>query len=208
MAASRSLLTLAALALSPAPALAQAVYPATEVLDAFRAACSRLDSGDAARAQVRASGWAEVADPSATPVANLIAFGREEGEKMVGAAGGKLLPMGVFERHVAGERLYIVVSGVSIGADSLIGCRLYDAAEPRRIDRAMVTGWLGREPSNAVERPEFAKYSFEPGLSPDHRDFEVYFLPEGSPLAATLKISGVGLAATKSSKPTESKEQK
>ena len=33
-------------------------------------------------------------------------------------------------------------------------------------------------------------------------------LPAGSPLVATLKISGVGLAATKASKTADTKEQK
>lgn len=198
-----------ALAFAPAaPALAQTVYPAGEVMDAFKAACSQLDGIEAANAQVAASGWTPVADAATTPVGELLAFGRAEGEKRIGAAGGKLLQGGVFAREVAGEQLYIIVSGVSVGGNALIGCRLYDPGETRRIERAAAVRWLGREPDDAVESAEFVKYAFTPGLVADQRDFEVYFLPAGSPLVATLKISGVGLAATKASKAADTKEQK
>lgn len=169
-------------------------YPAKAVLDAFRSACSDLATLDAAAIKVTEAGWKQE-DPDQTPVGELVRFGREQGEKALTGVGKVLGDPNVYSRKVAGEALYLVLSGVEVMDMTLIGCRGYDPDETRRIDPKEAEKWMGREPDLSVDRPEATRLKWQPGLTAQQDSFEIYYVPAGSPAIEITKVAGIALKA-------------
>jgi hypothetical protein len=140
-------------------------------------------------------GWTKVADPSATPVGPLVAFGREAAAKMMGGDGRLLGDMPVHRRRVAGEDLYLVFSGVETGGVTVRGCRMFDPGETRALDTAAAIAWVKRPASDSVNRAELQKLSWEPGFAVGQDSFEMFRVPAGSPLRAMTKIDGLAMKA-------------
>lgn len=180
-----------------APARAEvASYPAAEVLSAVRAACGRLTSLPDAHAHVRAVGWTRIEDASATPIGPLMSFAIEQGSKIVAAGGGSMqVDKGVYRRTVAGEELWLALSGVTIGGRVVHGCRVYDVGETRRISARDAADWLGREPDEAVDRPELMRAEWEPGVNAGQDSFELFFVPANSPVLQFTKVDGIAFKA-------------
>ena len=169
-------------------------YPTVPVLAAFRAACSDLTTLSVAADKVTKAGWT-AQNPDATPVGELVRFGREQGEKALAGVGKILEAPNVYSRKVAGETLYLVLSGVEVIDMTLIGCRGYDPDETRSIDPKDAERWMGRAPDLAVDKPEATRLKWEPGLTPQQDSFEIYHVPAGSPAIAITKVAGIAFKA-------------
>jgi hypothetical protein len=191
-------LSVALLALtSVSPALSQDVapspYPAIAVLDAVKAACSRLEARADTVADLETNGWVPVTLPADSPLGQLLAMGKAAGEKMLKADGGSIVEPEAFAKTVAGEELTIILSGVSTDEAKVNGCRIYDVGETRPLDPAIVTKWMAREPTRTNSNDALTLTNWSPGLATGHDSFDVYFVPAKSPLVALLKVSGVAI---------------
>lgn len=185
----------ASIAMISAPAAAQdAPYPALEVLNAFRDGCGAIADQAAASASLAAAGW-EVSDPAFQPVGltEFLTFARDAGGQAVTAQGGSMSDMEVFDKTIAGERLFVVLSEVKVDEVRVTGCRLFDFGETRAISAATVTEWLDREPVNVIDRPEAQIADWEPGILPGHDSFQLFFVPTDSPVKDAFKFDGVAL---------------
>jgi hypothetical protein len=169
-------------------AATSAAYPVVSVLDAVKSACSDLSSSAAAERQVKAVGWVKVADPATTPVGPLVRFGYEAARKTGAELKGD---QGVYSRIVAGEQLYLVLSGANMAGTSVLGCRVYDVNEARPLDAKAVQAWAGRAPFKTLDRAELTRLTWEPGLIAGQDSFEAYQVPAGSPVVAMTKIAGI-----------------
>lgn len=177
---------------SPTPA---AAYPAQPVLDAFRTACARLTDLDGTERRAVVAGWRRVGDPAATPLGDLIRFSQTAAADFVKKAGGTMRASTVFERDVAGERVYLVLSGVTLEGRTVNGCRLYDAGETRVIAPATVTAWIGRAPVQTVDQPALVRTTWEPGMVKGQDSFELSHVTNASALLGVPQVAGIGLKA-------------
>ena len=183
----------AAAANEAAPAAAAGAYPSAAVLTAFRTACSDLGSIEAAAGGVREAGWTELDTTDGTPIAPLMDFAEQQGNRAVAAAGGTVDPMRSFRRTVEGEELYLVVSQVRIEGNEVTGCRLYDVDEPRRITVEEATRWIGRPPTETEDTAELMRGSWTPGFSGGRDSFELLYIPAESPARQYTQIAGIGM---------------
>jgi hypothetical protein len=174
---------------------AESAYPARAVLDAFRIACADLGTLDATRDAAVAAGWQRVADPATTPLGGLVAMSEKLGGSYAAKTGGSLDPMTVYVRELAGERLYVVLSGVTSEGRTVNACRLYDVDEKRSIAPATVSAWLGAQPVQSVDRKEIARATWQPGLSPAQDSFELYHVPADSPIVQMTQVAGLAMKA-------------
>jgi len=178
-----------------APAAAQDVpYPALEVLNTFRDGCGAIEDQAAASASLSGAGWEVVNEAFASvDLTIFLTFAREAGGQAVAAQGGSMSEMEVFEKTIAGERLFVVLSEVKVDDLRVTGCRLFDFGETRAIPAATVTEWLKREPAKVIDRPEAQISDWEPGMLPGHDSFQLFFVPTDSPLKEAFKFDGVAL---------------
>ncbi|WP_033922949.1 hypothetical protein [Sphingomonas sp. 37zxx] len=176
-------------------AAADAAYPAMPVLDAFRATCSNLRDLAGTERRATAAGWTKLADPSATPLGPLLRFSETAAADFVKKGGGTMRPSSVFAREIAGERLYLVLSGVTVESLTVNGCRLYDADEPRRIAPETVTAWLGRPPVQSLDQPALALASWEPGMAKGQDSFQLSHIATASPMLGVPQVAGIALKA-------------
>ena len=184
------LLPLAIQAAQPAP------YPSKHVLTAFGEVCRPLEDMTQAEALAVKAGWQKFTPDPASPIGELLAFGRSEGEKMLEKeGGGSMTPSSVLRRTVAGEDLVVIFTGVRMNGVSVNGCRMYDVGETRGIDAAAAQAWVGRAPDTAVAEDNLNLSSWEPGFAPKHQSLEIFFVPPGSPLIEFTKVSGIALTA-------------
>ncbi|QPQ54152.1 hypothetical protein IC614_07180 [Allosphingosinicella flava] len=172
-------------------AAAPSAYPADAVLTAFEEACANVVDLDLARRELGKTEWQEFTPEVGTPVEKLISLGKE----MLGDS-IKMRPTHAFRRTVAGESLHLILSGVEMEGIWLNGCRLYDFEEERRIDPALVTAGLHRDPAETIERAGvLAKTVWEPGYKAEHEAMELYHIPKESPAKQALGVSGISLVA-------------
>ncbi|UUL82647.1 hypothetical protein [Sphingomonas qomolangmaensis] len=172
-----------------------AAYPAKPVLDAFRATCSNLRDLTGTERRATATGWTKLADSAATPLAGLMRFSETAAADFVKKGGGTMRPSSMFKREIAGELVYLVLSGVTLEGRTVNGCRLYDADEPRRIAPATVTAWIGREPVQSVDQPALARTTWEPGMAKGQDSFELSFIATASPMLGVPQVAGIALKA-------------
>jgi hypothetical protein len=170
-------------------------YPASEVLDAVKSACSSLQTLEGARTAIAAAGWRAAVDPGATPVGAIVKFGSEAGAKMLDGTGKMLNQPEVYSRTVAGEGLWLVLSGIEMSGVRVHGCRVYDPLETRTVSAPAVAEWVGREPTATIDRAELTKFTWEPGLVEGQDSFEMFRVPADSPLKALVKVDGLAWKA-------------
>jgi hypothetical protein len=184
------------LAMGP-PVLAQpdtpTAYPAVAVLEAVKAACSRLERREDTVADLAANGWQKVELAADSPLGQLLAMGKAAGEKMLKADGGSIAESAAYTKSVAGEDLTIILSGVVTDSATVNGCRIYDVGETRPLDPAAVARWMGREPTRSNSNDALTLSNWTPGLADGQDGFDVYFVPAESPLVPLLKVSGVAI---------------
>ena len=186
---------LAALALA-ATAQAGAATPARaapsaerELLDAFRAACWRVDDLAGMRADAKAAGWEELA-PGAEPRIDAL-------EKLGKAAVGDGRSSGESYRRTLGEaKLFLVVSRFEDG-DGIWGngCRIYHFEAAEALPLAALEAWMGRPPSGVQDYGTIGlKRLWEPGWR-EGVTLEIAHMPADSPLGQQYGLRGNILVA-------------
>ncbi len=170
---------------------AEAPYPALEVLNAFREGCGSIDNQAAASASLDAAGWQRIDAFMPVQLAMFVTFARETGGEAVEAQGGTMSEMEVFEKTIAGERVFIILSEVKVSDIRVSGCRLFDLGETRQVLPETVTQWLDREPAKVIDQEQINVADWEPGISEGHDSFQLFFVPPGSPVKEAFKFDGV-----------------
>jgi len=161
------------------------------LLDAFRAACERVDTFDAMKADAASSGWEEIADDADPRVARLLRTGR----KAVG--GGGTAQGANFRRSFAGRPVFLIQSRYEDRSGYWgNGCRLYHFEANARIDPALLRQWMGRPPTGAQNfNGVGAKLLWEPGWR-SGVSVEVNHVPGNSKVHTRYGLSGNILVAT------------
>ncbi|WP_379550955.1 hypothetical protein [Qipengyuania sp. DGS5-3] len=172
-----------------------APYPAIEVLNAFRDGCGSIANQAAASASLTAAGWTEGGAFAPIQLVQFLTFAQDAGGEAVNAQGGTMSDMEVFEKTVAGERVFIVLSEIKVDGTRVSGCRLFDLGETRAIPAQTVTDWLGAEPIKSVDENVIKVHDWEPGLAPEHDSFQLFFVPNDSPFKAMVKFDGIAFKA-------------
>ncbi|MEO1488212.1 MAG: hypothetical protein AAFR88_02085 [Pseudomonadota bacterium] len=179
---------------SPALAEDPSPYPGLAILDAFKTGCGAIEDQAAASSSLTAAGW-DVSNPDFRPgpLTDFLAFAQEAGGEAVRAQGGTMSDMEVFEREIEGERVFVVLSEVRIDGTRVTGCRLFDFGETRKIGIETARGWIGREPVKTINKDGVIIADWEPGTTPGHDSFQLFFIPADSPLKQATYFDGVAL---------------
>jgi hypothetical protein len=172
---------------------ARAPYPTVEVLKAVSTACARLKLRSDTLKDLTGNGWSPVTLPEDSPLGKLLAMGKAAGGEMLKADSGKMDEPVVFAKTVAGEDLKIILSAVSMEGIRVSGCRMYDVGETRPMPVADVTKWIGRDPERNETNDALSIATWRAGLAKEHDSFDLYFVPEKSPLVEVLKVSGIAI---------------
>ncbi|MEO9636317.1 MAG: hypothetical protein ABJF89_04010 [Parasphingorhabdus sp.] len=183
------------LALQAAAVSTAAPYPSGNVLEAFDAACRNIASIEAVETDLAEQKWALEIPATDSPLDRLLAVGRAGAAKILDEPGDKMSDARVYTKTVSGERLDIIVSRVESNGTFVNGCRLYDVAETRSIDRAAAEQWIGREADKTIDREEISIANWTPGYADGHDSFEIFYVPEGSPLIKLTQFNGIALKA-------------
>jgi hypothetical protein len=188
---------LALAALLQTAASADSPYPTEQVVAAFAEVCRHVDDLRRAESDAVAAGWARFTPDPASPLGELIAIGRAEAQKVFEEQKGGSMSDTVALRHsIAGEELFLVLSEMTVGGQTVRGCRIYDIGETREITIAQAEKWIGRAPTRQASEPGIASMTtWEPGFAAGHDSFELFYVPAGSPAIGALKVSGVFLKA-------------
>jgi hypothetical protein len=191
-----SLLLAALLASAPAPPAAPpaaAAAPAPrEMLDAFKAACSRVGNDiEPVKADAVRSGWTALAGDGDPRITRLLKLGRDavgKDEKATAAS---------FRRSFGGRDIFLVVSRYEDKTGYWgSGCRLYhfEATEP--LDAKLLERWMGKPPTGVEEpAPGLVKRLWEPSGWRDGITVEAGHVPQKHPLGERFGLSGNVLTA-------------
>ncbi len=182
------MLIAAALLMTAAPASAP---PEREMLDAFKAACSRTGSDiEAMKADAAGSGWKAMGDDGDPRVARLVKLGREEAEADGKVAGAN------FRRSLGGRDLFLIVSRYEDKTGFWgSGCRLYDFEATAPLDGPGLETWMGKPPTHVeVPAPGLSKRLWQPGWR-DGITLEISHVPQKHPLGQQYGLSGNVLVA-------------
>ncbi|HEX8574419.1 MAG TPA: hypothetical protein VF759_16890 [Allosphingosinicella sp.] len=170
---------------------AAATVPEREMLDAFKAACSRTGNDiEAVKADAAGSGWTSMPDDGDPRIAQLIKLGRDAAE-----SGGKVA--GANFRRTLGDRdVFLIVSRYEDKTGFWgSGCRLYDFEATAALDRPGLEAWMGKPPTGVQEpAPGLSKRLWEPGWR-DGISIEISHVPQNHPLGQQYGLSGNILTA-------------
>lgn len=171
----------------PAPAAAAE----REMLDAFKAACSRTGSDIAAMmADAGAAGWTAMADDGDPRIARLVKLGREAADSDGKLAGAN------FRRTLSGRDLFLIVSRYEDRTGFWgAGCRLYDFEATAPLEGAGLEAWMGKPPTHVeAPAPGLSKRLWEPGWS-DGVTLEISHVPQNHTVGQQYGLSGNILVA-------------
>lgn len=183
------LLAQATIATSAAP------YPAAAVLDAFGEACRNIEDIAQVETDLAEQGWTAEIPPADSPLGKLLAIGRAQAEKVLDGPDDRMSDTSVFTKTVSGERLDIILSQVESEGTMVNGCRLYDVDETRKISPEDGEKWMDRAANRSVDRQEISLTNWSPGYDTRHDSFEIFYVPEGSPVIALTQFHGIALKA-------------
>ncbi len=178
----------AALSLLAAPAAAAE----REILDAFKAACSRTgDDIGPMKADALRSGWTAMAEEGDPRIARLGSLGRDSVKKDGTATGAN------FRRTVAGRDIFLIVSRYQDKSGFWgAGCRLYDFEATAPLDPKLLEAWMGKPPSGVQEpAPGLSKRLWEPAGWSYGVTVEVNHVPQNHELGKRFGLSGNILVA-------------
>ena len=175
----------------PAPSAEPAATPEREMLEAFKAACSRTGTDiEAMKADAAGSGWTAMADDGDPRIARLVKLGHDEADsdgKVDGAS---------FRRTLSGRDLFLIVSRYEDRTGFWgAGCRLYDFEATAPLAGPALEAWMGKPPT-AVEAPApgLSKRLWEPGWR-DGITVEINHVPQNHPIGQQYGLSGNILVA-------------
>ena len=179
-----TLLLLAAQA-APIPA-----PPGREMLDAFKAACSRTGDLEKMKADAVAAGWEAVADDADPRIERLNRLGR----KAVGNDGR--VAGASFRRTIGGRRMFLIQSRYDDRTGFWgVGCRGYDFEAPAPLDPALLEAWMGKPPTGVEDLGGgLGRRLWEPGWR-DGVTIEASHVPAGHPMGESFGLSGNVLVA-------------
>jgi hypothetical protein len=183
------MLTFAALIL--AAQAAPAVSAERELLDAFKAACSRTGNDVAAmKADAAGSGWSEMAEDAEPRIARLVKLGRDSADP-----GGKSSGA-TYRRTLAGRNLFLILSRYEDKSGFWgTGCRLYDFDAATPLEGTALEAWIGKPPTHVeVPLPGLSKRLWEPGWR-DGITLEINHVPQDHPVGQQYGLSGNILVA-------------
>ena len=170
---------------------APAPPPEREMLEAFKAACSRTGNDiEAMKADAAASGWTAMADDGDPRVARLVKLGRDSAD-----ADGKIAGAN-FRRTLAARDIFLIVSRYEDKTGFWgSGCRLYDFEGAAPLEGQMLEAWMGKPPTGVqVPAPGLSKRLWEPGWR-DGISVEVSHVPQNHALGQQFGLSGNILVA-------------
>jgi hypothetical protein len=170
--------------------LAGAATEGTPLLDAFKAACGRIDDYDAARADAAKAGWTEAAEDADPRIARLVKFGRD-------AVGDDMAMSGAYFRQtLSGRTAWLIVSRAVDKASGVWGngCRVYDLDATAAIAPAALEAWMGKPPTHQEEAMGVTKRLWEPGWR-DGVTLEINFVPPGHAVTGLTGLQGNVLVA-------------
>ncbi len=177
--------------LLPAPAAA-APAPERQMLDAFKAACSRTGNDiEPMKADAVKAGWTAMAEDGDPRIARLIRLGREAVEKDGTSTGA------TFRRASGGQDIFLIVSRYQDKSGFWgSGCRLYDFEATAPLDVKLLEAWMGKPPTGVEEpAPGLSKRLWEPSGWRDGITLEVSHVPQKHPLGQQYGLSGNILTA-------------
>ena len=173
---------------APAPA-PQSGRP---MLDAFKAACSRIGNDiEPVKADAVRAGWTPMPDESDPRIARLNRMGREAVEKDGSATGAS------FRRPSGGRDIFLIVSRYQDKSGFWgSGCRLYDFEAVRPLEPKLLEAWMGRPPTGVqTPAPGLSKRLWEPSGWREGITVEVNHVPQKHPLGKQFGLSGNVLVA-------------
>ncbi|HEX8469361.1 MAG TPA: hypothetical protein VF620_16315 [Allosphingosinicella sp.] len=176
------------IAAAPAPSPA----PEREMLDAFKAACSRTgDDIEPMKADAVRSGWTAIRDDGDPRIARLIKLGLEATAKDGTGTGA------TFRRTVRGRDVFLIVSRYQDKTGFWgSGCRLYDFEAAAPLEVKLLQAWMGRPPTGVQEpSPGLSKRLWEPSGWREGITVEVSHVPQKHPLGQQFGLSGNILVA-------------
>lgn len=188
---SLSLILLGQAALTPAVA----PYPTASVLEAFGNACRNVQDLKQVETDLAEQDWKAETPADDSPLGKLLAVGRESAAKVLDGPDDKMSDTRVFTKSISGERLDIILSSIESDGTVVNGCRLYDVNETRKIDLAEAQKWIGREPIKSLDQKEITVTNWSPGYAEGHDSFEVFYIPEGSPVIELTQFNGLAIKA-------------
>lgn len=159
------------------------------MLDAFRAACARVENVEHMRADAVAAGWAEIAESEAPRVAQVNEVTRQ-------LAGSAWQAPHVFRRGFGDRSAYLIVSRFEDRARNLWGnsCRVYHFEAEAPIAAALLEDWMGRAPSSSREMSDGTKTIWQPGWS-EGMSIEIAHVRQDSAARQQFGLSGNVLLA-------------
>ena len=172
-----------------------APYPATSILDAFGDACRNIQDIAQVETDLVDQGWVAEIPPADSPLGKLLAIGRAQAEQVLDGPDDRMSDTSVFTKTVSGERLDIILSQVESNGTMVNGCRLYDVDETRKISAEDGAKWIDRAANRSVDREEISLTNWSPGYDTSHDSFEIFYVPEGSPVIALTQFHGIALKA-------------
>ena len=181
------MLTLAALILA-----APAVPPERQMLDSFKAACSRIgDDIEPTKVDAVRAGWAPMGDDGDPRIGRLVKMGRDAVEKDGTSTGAN------FRRKSGGRDIFLVVSRYQDKSGFWgSGCRLYDFEATAPLQPKLLEAWMGKPPTGVQEpAPGLSKRLWEPSGWREGITVEVNHVPQGHPVGKTFGLSGNILVA-------------
>lgn len=170
---------------------APASPPEREMLETFKAACSRTGNDiEAMKADAAAAGWTAMADEDDPRIARLVKLGREAADadgKVEGAS---------FRRSLSGRDIFLIVSRYEDKSGFWgAGCRLYQFEATAPLDGPGLEAWMGKPPTAVqVPLPGLSKRLWEPGWR-DGITLEISHVPQDHPTGRQYGLSGNILVA-------------
>ncbi|HYG48449.1 MAG TPA: hypothetical protein VD846_10980 [Allosphingosinicella sp.] len=177
---------LLALAAPPAPS------PEREMLDSFKAACSRIGNDiEPTKADAVSAGWTAMGDDGDPRIGRLVKLGREATERDGTSTGAN------FRRTFGNRDIFLIVSRYEDKTGFWgSGCRLYDFEATAPLEAKLLERWMGKPPTGVQEpAPGLSKRLWEPAGWSYGVTVEVSHVPQNHPLGKQYGLSGNILTA-------------
>jgi hypothetical protein len=162
-----------------------------EMLDAFKAACSRTGNDiEAMKADAEAAGWTAMADDGDPRIARLVKLGRDSADADGKVAGAN------FRRTLGTRGIFLIVSRYEDKTGFWgAGCRLYDFEATAPLDGPALEAWMGKPPTHVeAPAPGLSKRLWEPGWR-DGITLEISHVAQGNQVGQQYGLSGNILVA-------------
>lgn len=166
--------------------------PERQMLDSFKAACSRTGEDlEGMKADAERAGWTAFPEDGDARLARLLKLGRDSVGPDAQTAGAN------YSRTLGGRRIFLVLSRYEDkSAYWGTGCRLFDFDAKKALDAKLVEAWMGKPPTGVQEpAPGISKRLWEPSGWREGITVEVNHVPQNHMLGKQFGLSGNILVA-------------